>query len=1007
MSLEFTQQLVDRSILTADTSVSSPLVAKSSKPSRYRYKKQKKPEKHIDQKNTSISIDNQISDVVPVSSSSLNVDAKPFIPPNADIRSVKMPPSKLNKKRNVKSNNNSNIQKEKVEVESFCCLICANSREYCAIGVCDHIVCSECSLRMRFKSQDFSCAICKKELNTVIVLLNIELVPFSSFDINELEFDCYPGFDADVLTKMLFFKCNNHFRLMQDKRSPICPMKDCKQRFQSIHLLIAHMKNSKDSMHKSLQFCSLCVEHRPLFIDEQELYNEKDLKSHFKSKVGNTDSHVICEFCNDYYFDNAHLMRHMRDKHITCHLCPQEFDHRYYINQDSLEYHISENHMVCYKCEKLGLLAAFNSHTAYRDHMYDVHSDIININDIFLINRKPLRSVPTSRHRMNYIDMRRNQVHVNHSNTFEILESDNGLRNSNQSLSRIQAQLVTSTNIPVNMQIAGRVTGSGRFARDSSDENMQQYIDESRRKSNWSASLKNSTNLKSSFPSLQQVVSKSSTTPSKKQQISSELHPMSMVATLQKLEADRYKEQLLQQQRVQEAALRRRLRNDALAEAMGIPTFGSLIKAADLRSTSDADEIKLYDLLRTPLYPGTMLNWSKENFKLLEQIERKLAEMLASDTINSFQTKPLSYSNRQVIHALARIYGLNSFEFDYEPNRYVSLVKRPDSCVPTIVLSSACKMRNLYIPLAIYSSNDPQSTQLFNNDGVPPVLYFSSYNASIDEYSSTTVPSLYSKTTKENTSKDPSLLVVEVLRLLVTDIRSFKSIDANNSVENMGIVEIKMSGPSMVSVIFESILHAISAFHSLKNEKSEFVTQGYNTVYEIQSLIQFPKITEHSDTKEMTLVNAWDDEDNVNISYQSIPLKNPPKPNVTTAITTFKVDINNDWETDIETLNLIDIKENSVSDAFYNLNQHFIEKENARRNGYSILDDDINEEMLEESESMKSEMYNSNRAESANTAPVGTIELECVKCLQMNVISLSHLNDKSDISCSNCNENII
>ena len=65
----------------------------------------------------------------------------------------------------------------------------------------------------------------------------------------------------------------------------------------------------------------------------------------------------------------------------------------------------------------------------------------------------------------------------------------------------------------------------------------------------------------------------------------------------------------------------------------------------------------------------------------------RIEEMLTSPN-NSVQFKPMPKMNRHVITTIAKYYRLNAYEYDYEPKRYVSLVKNIDSHVPMISLSS-------------------------------------------------------------------------------------------------------------------------------------------------------------------------------------------------------------------------------------------------------------------------------------------------------------------------------
>lgn len=81
---------------------------------------------------------------------------------------------------------------------------------------------------------------------------------------------------------------------------------------------------------------------------------------------------------------------------------------------------------------------------------------------------------------------------------------------------------------------------------------------------------------------------------------------------------------------------------------------------------------------------------------------------------NSLQLKPMDAGERAGFHALSKFYRLNTFEYDHDPNRYVSLVRRVDSCLPSVLLSAACRMAHprppvnsaaLQIPVLILSAS--------------------------------------------------------------------------------------------------------------------------------------------------------------------------------------------------------------------------------------------------------------------------------------------------------------
>lgn len=252
-------------------------------------------------------------------------------------------------------------------IENITCIICCEQRSFVSVGSCDHPICSVCSLRIRFKSSDYSCPVCKQTLDIVIIFSPVanantnyklssvsRMSTFSSFNIsaNDILDDQppIPGFEVDIMTKMIFYKCKAHFKELREMRSIKCPVNKCPSaNFVSVKSLLEHF----NQYHPGSRLCSLCLEHRPLFICEQAIYSDKSYKDHMRnwSQHGSTNSnensrndnisatasmllkykgHPPCQFCCHPYFDINQLYKHMNVSHITCYLCPASMQYRFY-----------------------------------------------------------------------------------------------------------------------------------------------------------------------------------------------------------------------------------------------------------------------------------------------------------------------------------------------------------------------------------------------------------------------------------------------------------------------------------------------------------------------------------------------------------------------------------------------------------------------------------------------------------------------------------------------------
>lgn len=61
-----------------------------------------------------------------------------------------------------------------------------------------------------------------------------------------------------------------------------------------------------------------------LFSCDRKFYDRKQLAEHKRHGDSNDTSyrlHPLCQFCDQRYFDNDELLRHLRKDHYYCHFC--------------------------------------------------------------------------------------------------------------------------------------------------------------------------------------------------------------------------------------------------------------------------------------------------------------------------------------------------------------------------------------------------------------------------------------------------------------------------------------------------------------------------------------------------------------------------------------------------------------------------------------------------------------------------------------------------------------
>lgn len=696
------------------------------------------------------------------------------------------------------------------ESAELSCPICTDVATYFAVGKCNHHVCSLCAVRIRVKSKDKHCVICKEDLAVMIIYRphypkgtdaknppvsgdNVLLRPFNSFGLTEADCDLdggnIPGVRVDPSAGLLFVDCAQHFTEIENLRAMTCPFKHCKARFPTIQTLQRHLKDN----HKDVALCTLCVENRPLFISEHTVMNPRQLMCHMKGELyvdpsgkkiqpsenEHTSGHPACEFCTERFFDNTALYYHMQRSYFTCHLCPRQHMFRYYIDPAALREHHRREHIVCHICAAVPQLMdsdvaiAFRDAREYSDHMRHIHntqvSGIAGINN-GSSNKTSFRLGASSTYQTNTSTGRRDKNGRPLVTVVDLeMGSANPFRNeteaSNQRGSQATSRPVdhAAPLIPPHMRIAGRVTGAGRFAEmDSGDMLMQaaaeEYALQAEREargqkkslrlskeqafptlsaaygaapvvpvhSSWKSKVSSHASLSES-----ETEGTSSATDSAKRGVSpaaptasNELHPMSLLHSnkqqakdlQRRKDAEDAEKARLEKQRQEDKRIERNL---SLASALlggaaksadnGASSHLSLTAAdvgATLKNRSFINSLIAplqqlgwteAELMRT-IYPPVLVNWAKLHMLELSKIEKKLYTLLNDPQLNSVQLKPMARGMRTVVHQLSRMYLLNSYEFDAEPNRYVSLVKQVDSYLPSCVLSRAAALPLYTLP---------------------------------------------------------------------------------------------------------------------------------------------------------------------------------------------------------------------------------------------------------------------------------------------------------------------
>ncbi|KAG7398355.1 hypothetical protein PHYBOEH_011263 [Phytophthora boehmeriae] len=255
------------------------------------------------------------------------------------------------------------------------CVLCCNAIDsatrFNTVGVCNHKgCCSVCSLRLRQLLGNTACVMCKTELPRVICLQRDDQ-SFESFQ--DWGDNIGPSHVFDEASAMFFLK-EDHAKHLRKLRDPLC--KKCNKKFATVAALRTHVLD----VHQ-LQYCSICLEHKKVFLGELELYTKEQLKKH--NTKGNPREgflgHPRCDFCFSRFYSTTELYDHLRKNHFECDIClyQMQVQNRYYKDYNDLENHFRAEHFLCEERECLAKkFVVFKSHLDLQAHMTVDHPHI-------------------------------------------------------------------------------------------------------------------------------------------------------------------------------------------------------------------------------------------------------------------------------------------------------------------------------------------------------------------------------------------------------------------------------------------------------------------------------------------------------------------------------------------------------------------------------------------------------------------------------------------------------
>lgn len=245
------------------------------------------------------------------------------------------------------------------------CVLCCQEIKIYAIGPCNHPICFKCSTKMRVICNQMYCAVCRSEMPKAI--FTNKQHPFDGIISHKFPNDRKSGiFFATTRIQGEYWRIlTTECRICGIKREPDATFKK----------LQVHMRKEHE-----LFSCQLCVDNIKVLSSERKFYTRKDLARH--RRTGDQDDtsyrgHPLCEFCDERYFDNDELLRHLRRDHYFCHFCETDgVTNQYYGEYEDLEDHFRSDHYLCEEdqCLNEKFVAAFRSEIDLKAHKAKRHA---------------------------------------------------------------------------------------------------------------------------------------------------------------------------------------------------------------------------------------------------------------------------------------------------------------------------------------------------------------------------------------------------------------------------------------------------------------------------------------------------------------------------------------------------------------------------------------------------------------------------------------------------------
>ena len=253
------------------------------------------------------------------------------------------------------------------------CVICGESRNFYSVGACEHnSICYYCTLKNRTFYNDKKCPLCNSILD-IVFIINIE-DPKSFNELSKTDLSNYYK-DEDSEETGVYYSDISALETALSLKSFKCPVKYCikEEPFETLKDLKKHLLQNHQKF-----FCKVCLKDGKKFITEQKVYTKEEIYEH--NLYGDIDEdippHHKCPFCNDLYYDDEILYKHMSQSHFLCEIC-KNIDKKiiFYSALPNLVQHNKLFHYCCpYKECKDVLLISFPNQKQLIQHFENKHN---------------------------------------------------------------------------------------------------------------------------------------------------------------------------------------------------------------------------------------------------------------------------------------------------------------------------------------------------------------------------------------------------------------------------------------------------------------------------------------------------------------------------------------------------------------------------------------------------------------------------------------------------------